>query len=389
MDKDGMNMDKKAAALDYFSKEHNQLRRAIREVVTKEILPNIAQWEEEGEFPKTLYSLFGELGFLGVGYPEAVGGSGGDLFDLIVLTEELMGAGSGGLTAGLCSLFIGLPPILKKGTPEQIEKYAKPVFAGKRIAALGITEPGCGSDVANLSTTAVRDGDHYVVNGAKTFITSGVRADQLTCAVRTGGPGAKGISFLVIDSDTPGYSVGRGLKKMGWWASDTAEIFFDNCRVPVENLVGEENKGFYTIMENFQAERLFLSIMANMTAQLALEEALAYTKDRQAFGKSLRDFQVTRHRLVDMATLVEVSREFTYRVAARMNAGENQIKEISMAKNFACSVGDRVTHAAVQLFGGYGYMRESLVERLFRDNRILSIGGGTTEIMKEIIGNMI
>ncbi|MCG8530269.1 MAG: acyl-CoA dehydrogenase family protein, partial [Desulfovibrionales bacterium] len=316
-------MDTKTASLDYFSKEHNQLRRAIREVVTKEIIPNIDQWEEEGEFPRSLYSLFGELGFLGVGYPEALGGSGGDLFDLVLFTEELMRSGSGGLTAGLCSLFIGLPPILKKGTPAQIEKYAKPVFAGRRIAALGITEPGCGSDVANLTTTAVKKGDYYLVNGTKTFITSGVRADQLTCAVRTGGPGAKGISFLVIDSNTPGYSVGRRLKKMGWWASDTAEIFLDDCRVPMENLIGEENKGFYTIMENFQTERLFLSVMANMTAQLALEEAMAYTKERQAFGKTLKDFQVTRHRLVDMATLVEVSREFTYRVAARMNAGEN------------------------------------------------------------------
>ena len=384
-----MTKNPSANPLSYFTKEQERLRKAVRDVMKKEVLPHINEWEEAGEFPKSLYPLFGELGFFGVGFPEEVGGSGGNLFDMVLVTEELMRAGSGGFTAGLLSLAIGLPPILKKGNPEQIEKFAKPVFRGERIAALGITEPGCGSDVAGLQTTAVKDGDHYVVNGSKTFITSGIRADQLTAAVRTGGEGTKGISFLVIDAKTPGYSVGRPLKKMGWWASDTAEIFFDDCRVPVENLIGQENMGFYTIMENFQTERLFLSIMANMTAQLALDEALDYTKSRKAFGKTLNGFQVTRHKLVEMATLVEVSREFTYRVTAKMNAGATQIKEISMAKNFACSVSDKVTFEAVQLFGGYGYMRESLVERLYRDNRILSIGGGTTEIMKEIISSCL
>ncbi len=374
---------------EYFTREHRQLRMAAREVIKKEVVPYIDEWEEANEFPKSLYTLFGDLGFLGAGFPEEFGGSGGDLFDNIVLNEEIMRSGSGGFAAGIGSLNIALPPIVKKGTAEQKERFAKPVLQGKRIAALGITEPGGGSDVANIETSAVRDGDSYNVNGSKTFITSGVRADQLTCAVRTGEPGAHGISFLVIEKDTPGYSVGKMLKKTGWWASDTAEIFFDNCRVPVENLIGEENMGFYTIMENFQTERLQLSVMANMTAQMALEEALKYTKERKAFGKPLQGFQVTRHKLVDMATLVEISREFTYRVAAKINAGTEQIKEISMAKNFACSVSDRVTYDAVQLFGGYGYMRGVLVERLYRDNRILSIGGGTTEIMKEIISKLI
>jgi acyl-CoA dehydrogenase len=235
----------------------------------------------------------------------------------------------------------------------------------------------------------VRDGDFYIVNGSKTFITSGARADQITCAVRTGGEGAHGISFLIIESNTPGYSTGRPLKKTGWWASDTAEIFFDNCKVPVENLIGAENKGFSIIMENFQKERLMLSIMANMTAQIALEESIRYSGERMAFGLPLRGFQVTRHKLADMATLVEASREFTYRVAARMNAGLNQLKEVSMAKIFACNVSDKVTYDAVQIFGGYGFMRDYLVERLYRDNRILSIGGGTTEIMKEIVSGLI
>ncbi len=380
---------KTAAGLDYFTKEQERLRQTVLEVVKKEVLPHIDDWEEAGEFPRSIYALFGDLGFLGVGFPEALGGSGGDVFDIIAVSEALMRAGSGGFAAGIGSLNIALPPIVQKGTEAQKERFVKPVLAGRRIAALGVTEPGGGSDVANLQTTAVRDGGCYIVNGSKTFITSGVRADQLTCAVRTGGDGAHGISFLIIEKDAPGYSVGKPLKKTGWWASDTAEIFFDNCRVPVENLIGEENQGFYTIMENFQMERLQLCIMANMTAQLALEAALEYTQSRTAFGKPLQGFQVTRHKLADMATLATVSREFTYRVAAKINAGIDQVREISMAKNFACSVGDRVTYDAVQFFGGYGYMRGTLVERLYRDNRILSIGGGTTEIMKEIISKLL
>ncbi len=376
-------------SVDYFNKEHRQLRMAIRDVVKKEVLVHIDDWEEAGEFPVEMYRLFGQLGFLGVGFAEEIGGSGGDVFDVVLMNEEIMRSGSGGFAAGIGSLNIALPPIVKKGTAEQKERFVRPVFEGRKIAALGITEPGGGSDVANIQTRAEKDGAHYIVNGSKTFITSGARADQLTCAVRTGEPGAGGISFLVIEKETPGYSVGAKLKKTGWWASDTAEIFFDNCRVPVENLIGEENQGFYTIMENFQMERLQLSVMAYTTAQMALEEAMRYTKERQAFGKTLDGFQVTRHKLVDMATLTEVSREFTLRVASKINQGVDQIKEISMAKNFACSVGDKVTYEAVQLFGGYGYMRGYLVERLYRDNRILSIGGGTTEIMKEIISRLM
>ncbi len=307
----------------------------------------------------------------------------------IVVTEELMRSGSAGLVAGISTLDLALPPIINHGTLEQKKRFAKPVLAGKKIAALAVTEPSGGSDVANLKTTAVRDGDHYVVNGSKTFITSGTKADFLTAAVRTGGDGYGGISFLVIETDTPGFAVSKKLLKTGWWASDTAELFFDDCRVPVENLTGEENQGFYMIMENFQNERLGLCAMANMTGQLALEESLKYAKEREAFGKKLTGFQVTRHKLAEMATLVEASREFTYRVAARMDAGINQIKEISMAKNFATKMSNKVTFDAVQIFGGYGFTREYLVERLYRDNRILSIGGGTSEVMNEIISKMI
>ncbi|MBA4368318.1 MAG: acyl-CoA dehydrogenase [Desulfobacterium sp.] len=374
---------------EYFGKEHQLIRKAVREFVKKEILPNINEWEEACEFPKELYPKMADLGFLGIGYPDELGGTPGDLFMKIAYTEEMMRSGSAGLVAGIGSLDIALPPLVRHGTPEQQERFVKPVLAGKRIAALGITEPGGGSDVANLKTTAVPEGNDYIVNGSKTFITSGVRADQLTTAVRTGGEGYSGISFLVIESSTPGYAVGKKLQKTGWWVSDTAEIFFDNCRVPKANLIGKENHGFYMIMENFQSERLAICIMANMTARIALEEAIKYAKQREAFGKKLTGFQVTRHKLAEMATLVEASSEFTYRVAAKMNAGVDQVKEVSMAKNFATSVSDRVTFDAVQLFGGYGFTREYVVERLYRDNRILSIGGGTSEIMKEVISKMI
>ena len=373
---------------EYFGETHDMVRRTVKRFVEKEIAPFVQEWEEAGEFPRALYKKAADVGILGAGYPEEYGGTPGDIFFQIAVTQELMRGGSGGVVAGLGSLGIALPAILRHGTKEQKERFVRPILAGERIAALAITEPGGGSDVANLQTRAARDGDHYVVNGSKTFITSGYRADQVTCAVRTGGDGARGISLLVIEADSPGYAVSEKLKKMGWWASDTAQIFFDDCRVPVENLIGEENQGFYAIMEGFETERLQLVIMANMTAQLALEEATRYAQERQAFGKPLAGFQVTRHKLADMATLVEVSREFAYRVAANMDAGVDQTKQVSMAKNFACSVSDKVTHEAVQIFGGYGFMREYLVERLYRDSRVLSIGGGATEVMKEIISKL-
>lgn len=385
----GFKFSEKAGAQEYFGKAHELVRKSVKEFVDKEIKPFIEEWEEAGEFPRGLYKKAAGMDILGIGYPEEVGGTPGDIFFKVATSEELMRSGSGGLVAGLGSLDIAIPPIIRHGTADQKERFVKPVLAGDKIAALAITEPGGGSDVANLKTTAVKEGDHYIVNGNKTFITSGCRADQVTCAVRTGEEGAHGISFLVIEKDTPGFTASQKLKKTGWWASDTAELFFDDCPVPVENLVGGENQGFYMIMENFQFERLSLAIMANMTAQMAYEEAAQYAKDREAFGKPLVGFQVTRHKLVDMATLLEISREFTYRVAAKIDAGSDQIKQVSMAKNFACSVSDKVTLDAVQLFGGYGCMRGYLVERLYRDNRILSIGGGTTEIMKEIISKLL
>jgi acyl-CoA dehydrogenase len=375
---------------EYFDPSHQLVRDSVRRFVEREILPDINQWEEAESFPRELYLKAGAAGILGIGYPQALGGSHeGDLFAKIAASEELMRCGSGGLVAGLGSLDIGLPPVLKWARPEVRDRVVPQVLAGEKISALAVTEPSGGSDVANLQTRAVRDGDFYRVSGSKTFITSGVRADFYTVAVRTGEPGFGGISLLLIEKGTPGFTVGRQLKKMGWWASDTAELFFDDCRVPVSHLIGAENMGFACIMGNFQSERLALALMANMTAQLALEESLKWARQREAFGKPIGKFQVLKHRLAEMATALEVSREFTYRQAAKMAAGQSVIKEISMAKNFATDTADRITNDAVQILGGLGYMRDSLVERLYRDNRILSIGGGTREVMNEIISKQI
>jgi acyl-CoA dehydrogenase len=375
---------------EYFDPSHQLVRDSVRRFVEREILPDIDQWEEAESFPRELYLKAGAAGILGMGYPEALGGSHeDDLFAKVAASEELMRCGSGGLVAGLGSLDIGLPPIVNWARPEVRERVVPQVLSGEKISALAVTEPGGGSDVANLQTRAVRDGEFYRVSGSKTFITSGIRADFYTVAVRTGAPGFGGISLLLIEKGTPGFTVGRQLKKMGWWASDTAELFFDDCPVPVGNLIGAENMGFACIMGNFQSERLALALMANMTSQLALEQSLKWAREREAFGKPIGKFQVIKHRLAEMATALEVSREFTYRQAAKMAAGQSVIKEISMAKNFATDTSDRITTEAVQILGGLGYMRESLVERLYRDNRILSIGGGTREVMNEIISKQM
>ncbi len=374
---------------EYFGETHHLVRQTVKKFVEKEIKPFVNDWEEQGSFPRELYQKAGEAGILGIGYPEAYGGTEGDIFLKVAAVEEIVRCGSGGGAAGLGSLDIGRPPILRFGQEALKNRIVPPILRGEKICALAITEPDAGSDVGGIKTRAVREGSCYRVNGRKTFITSGGRAQVLTCAVRTGGPGPHGISLLVIESDTPGFSVSHILKKMGWWASDTAELLFEDCLVPAENILGEENKGFYGIMANFQSERLQLALMAITTAQLAYEESLKYIKQREAFGRRLEGFQVIRHKLVDMATLIEAARGVIYRVAAKIDAGLYPIKEISMAKNFACQVSDQVTFEAVQIHGGYGYMREYLVERLYRDNRILSIGGGTQEVMKEIISKMI
>ena len=373
---------------EYFTEEHQIFRTSVRKFVEREIKPHIDHWEDEELFPVELYKKAADAGFLGLEYPEAYGGSPCDKFMNIAYTEEMIRAGSVGLVAGLGSYSIAMPPVLSMGTEKQKQKFLVSVLKGEKISALGITEPNAGSDVANIRTRAVRNGDHYIVNGSKTFITSGCRAHFITTAVRTGGAGYKGVSLLMIDSSTPGFTVAKKIRKMGWNASDTAELSFVDCRVPVENMLGGEGQGFVGIMINFQNERLALAVMAHAVAELALEESIKYAKTREAFGRTLSGFQVTRHKLVDMATKVEVAKQFNYRVAAKMQAGQDSIRDVSMAKNFACEVCDKVVYDAVQIHGGYGYAREYLVERLYRDSRILGIGGGTTEIMKEIISKV-
>lgn len=370
------------------TEEHARLRAEARRFAAREIAPNAHAWEEAEGFPRGLYGAMAEAGLLGLGYPEALGGGGGDLSHTLVAAEELILAGhSVGTVVGLGSHGIALPPILRAGTEEQRRRFVTPVVRGEAIAALAITEPGGGSDVASLSTRAVRDGDHYVLDGAKTFITSGTRADFVTTAVRTGAPGHGGVSLLVVPSDLPGFSVGRKLKKMGWWASDTAELHFTGCRVPVENLLGEEGSGFLIIAQNFAVERVLLAAQCVAIATLAYRETLGYVRERMAFGKRLTGFQVVRHKLAEMVTRITAARALTGLVIAEILRGESLSTAglAAMAKNTATDMCLAVCDEAVQLHGGYGYMREYLVERLYRDARLYPIGGGTREIMNEII----
>lgn len=370
---------------NFLDQTHLLLRENATRFAQKEILPFAHEWEEAGSFPRGLYQTAANAGVLGVGFPEEMGGAGGGPLHAVMLVEGLMRGGSTGVVASLTSLGIGLPAIVQSEDKALIDKYVRPTLAGQKISALAITEPGTGSDVAGVRTTAVRKGDHYIVNGAKMFITSGVRADYLTVLTRTSDDPHHGLTFFVIEKDTPGVSVSRSLKKTGWWASDTAELAFEDVKVPAENRLGEEGSGFLTLMRNFQNERLALAVMGCATAQIALEEAIQYSKERKAFGRPIAGFQVTRHKLAEMATRVTAATTLTYQVASRMEQGDYLVKEVSMAKNVAAETAVWVCYEAVQIFGGMGYMRESLVERLSRDARLLPIGGGTQEIMREII----
>jgi len=370
----------------YETAEHAQLRAEARRFALREIAPFARQWDEACEFPTELYRKVAEAGLMGIGYPEAYGGAGGDLSHVLAAGEEMLLAGqSPGVVAGLGSHRIALPPILFFGTEAQKQRFVPPVLRGEKIAALAITEPGGGSDVASLTTRAVREGDHYIVSGTKTFITSGCRADFVTTAVRTGGPGHGGVSLLVIERGSPGFSVSKKLEKMGWWASDTAELSFEDCRVPVENLLGEENQGFVPIMMNFAVERLLLASGCVAIAELAYQASVEYARERKAFGKSIMGFQVIRHKLADMKTRIAAARALLGEAVIRAVAGEQIPGLAAMTKNTATDMCSFVCDQAVQIHGGYGYMREYLVERLYRDARIYPIGGGTREIMNEII----
>ncbi len=369
--------------------ERVALRNTLRSFVEREVMPHIDAWEEAGSFPRELYARAGELGLLGLGYPEEYGGTPGDSLAMILACDELARAGSGGLIAGLLSHGIGLPPILNLGTPEQKQRFVPDVLAGRKIAALAITEPSGGSDVANLKTVARRDGDHYVVHGSKTFITSGVRADLVTVAVRTGPPGLGGISLLVVEAGTPGFSRTALDKKMGWWCSDTATLYFDECRVPVANLLGEENQGFLGIMQNFNRERLMLAAMAIAFAQVCYDDAVAYARARETFGKPLVTRQVIRHKLVDMATKIHPARAWLVDLARRIDAGEWPIAEICMLKNAAVACVELCAKEGVQIFGGAGFLRGARVERIYRETKVLAIGGGAEEIMKDLAARQL
>lgn len=365
---------------------HLALRDTARAFALREIAPHAEEWEENEIFPRELYHAAAAAGVLAVGFPESVGGSGGGHLHAMMVVEGLLEGGSSGVVAGLGSLGIALPALVQAESPDLIERFVRPTLAGDRIAALAITEPGTGSDVAGITTRARRDGGDYVIDGAKMFITSGVRADFVTVLARTSAERHGGLSFFVVERGMPGFSVSRSLRKTGWRASDTAALSFEGVRVPEANRVGEEGGAFYTLMRNFATERLMLAAFGHATARIALADARAWAAERQAFGKPLAGFQVIRHRLADMATRVTAATTLSYTVAARMDAGDTLVKEVAMAKNLCADTAVSVCHDAVQILGGMGYMRETRVERLSRDARLLPIGGGTTEVMNEIIG---
>jgi acyl-CoA dehydrogenase len=376
------------------SAEHAALRATAAEFVRREVVPHLQEWEDAGEIPRALHRTAGDLGLIGAAFPEEVGGGGGDLVDSVVLQEAMFDAGaSSGLMAGLFTAGIALPHIAASGNADLVDRFVRPTLAGDTIGSLAITEPGGGSDVARITTRAelVRgsDGDHYVVNGAKTFITSGVRADFVTTAVRTGGPGHGGISLLVVEKGTPGFTVSRSLQKMGWHCSDTAELSFVDARVPAANLVGAEDSGFGQIADQFVVERIALAVHGYGIAARSLDLAAAYARERETFGRPLSANQSVQHTLVEMRRQVEVARTYTRDVAARHAAGEFVVAEACLAKQTAVDCAAYVCDRAVQLFGGTGYMHGTEVERHYRDARLLPIGGGADEVLRDLTAKLM
>jgi acyl-CoA dehydrogenase len=374
-----------------FTEEHEQLREAVRRFVETELAPHAREWEDARWFPNDVFTRLAELGYLGLKYPEEYGGEGGDYVYDAVFTEELSRCGSGGVAAGIgAHIGIATPPIWKFGTEEQKQRWLVPAIKGQKIAALGISEPDAGSDVANIRTHARKVDGGYVVNGSKTFITNGVRADLVVTAVKTTDAGGHhGISFLVLEKGMPGFRVSRKLEKMGWHASDTGELAFQDVEVPAENLLGEENKGFYLIMANFQWERLLMSLGAVGAMQRLLETTIEFAKERRAFGKPIAGHQAIRHKITDMAVKLERGRAVTYNALRLFAEGHDAIKEVTAAKLVTQRDCFEVADEAVQIHGGAGYMREYDVERAARDARLGPIGGGTDEIMREILAKQL
>ena len=378
--------------MTFFREEHEIFRRSLRDFVARELAPNADEWERNEEFPRAVFKRCGELGFLGVHYPEDVGGAGGDYWYSTVWGEELTRSRSSGLNMALMvQTDMATPIIGELGTREQKDEFLAPAIRGEKIAALGISEPNCGSDVASIRTTARRVEGDYIINGAKCWITNGTRADFITLAVRTGkeGSGFGGISLVTFPTDVKGFKVTRKIKKMGNHASDTAELSFEDCRIPARYLLGEENHGFYYIMMNFQGERLIAAIAAVAGAQNGLDETIKYTQERSAFGRPILKFQVWRHTFADLYTEVEAARWLTYRACDLFNRKEEAVKEITMAKLFAGELINRVADRCLQAHGGFGYSDEFTISRMFRDVRLITIGGGTSEIMKEIISKRL
>jgi acyl-CoA dehydrogenase len=379
----------------YYSPEHLALRETVRRFVAKEITPFVNEWDEAGAFPRELYAKAAEVGLLGIGFPEEHGGVPGvDYFHRLVASIELAQCGAGGVVASLMSHSIGAPPVAALGSPEIKARVLPGILSGQRISALAITEPSGGSDVAALRTSAVRDGDHFVVNGEKTFITSGIRADYLTVAVRTdpASRGSRGLSILLVEGDTPGLTR-TPLAKMGWWASDTAHLRFENCRVPASNLVGPEGAGFLAVMLNFNAERFTLAAGAIGFAWACYQEALAWARERHTFGKRLADHQVVRHRLVDMLASIESARAMLEETAWRLDhtpPGDAElVASLCMLKNVATRCMQFCADAAVQTLGGMGYMRGTRSERIYREVKVNMIGGGAEEIMKDLAARQL
>jgi acyl-CoA dehydrogenase len=374
-----------------FGDEHDALRESLRRFVARELRPHAQEWEDARWFPNTVFTRMAELGYLGLKYPEEWGGQGGDHIHDAVLAEELSRCGSGGVAAGIgAHVSIATPPIWRFGTDDQKRRFLGPAIRGERIGALGITEPGAGSDVAGIRTFARRVDGGYVVNGSKTFITNGVRADFVVTAVKTTEEGGHhGLSFLIVEKGTEGFSVSRKLEKLGWHASDTAELSFQDTFVPEENLLGEENRGFYLISANFGWERLAMALGAVGSMEAVLERTVSFAREREAFGRPIGSFQAVRHKVAQMAVKLEASRTLTYHALRLFADGGDALREVTEAKLLSQRAACQVADDALQIHGGAGYMREYEIERVLRDTRLGPIGGGTDEVMKDILAKQL
>ncbi|MFI1745729.1 acyl-CoA dehydrogenase family protein [Thalassobellus sediminis] len=374
----------------YFTEEHNLFRKSLQDFLKKEVVPNIDAWEKTGTIDRFIWKKFGDMGFFGINYPETYGGSNLDLFYTIILQEELQKINSGGFAAAIWAhVYLAMTHLKAEGDEAIKQKYLVPSIAGDKIGCLCISEPSGGSDVAGMRTRAVKEGDYYVVNGSKTFITNGVYSDYLVVAAKTSPElGNKGMSIFVVDRDTEGISATK-LDKLGWRASDTAEIAFDNVKIPASNLLGEENHGFAYIMQHFSLERLVMGVNAHARAEYALEYALNYMSERTAFGKELNKYQALRHKFVDLYADMEICKEYNYSVTNKLNKGEYVVKEATISKLKSTKMADDVIYECMQFLGGYGYMEEYPMARLLRDSRLGTIGGGTSEILREILSKMI